>query len=87
MASSPMLVSAGHIGRSTDVKMELLLDEVSLPVGQLGPDFLLLKEAVPHPPADGILVLRVAESERRWAIRLPEGMSAGSRRVVISRAE
>lgn len=86
MASSSMLVSAGHSGRSTAVQIRLLLDGVSLPVGQLGPDFLLLKKPLAHPPTEGTLIVGVDENERRWQVRLPEGISADSRRVVIAKA-
>jgi len=82
-----MLVSLGHTGRSTDVKMHLLLDGMSLPIGQLGPDFLLLKTPLDHPPAEGTLVVSVDENEHRWPVRLPDGISLGDRRVVIAKAE
>ena len=64
--------------------MRLLINGTSFPVGQLGPDFLLLKTPLDHPPADATIVLCVDENERQWDVRLPEGMSAGSRRVVIA---
>ncbi len=64
--------------------MELLLESGCFPVGQLGPDFLLLKRAINHPPAEATLVVRVDQSERQWKIWLPEGMSAAARRVSIS---
>ena len=85
MVSSSMLVSAGHTGRSSAVQMQLLLDGVSLPVGQLGPDFLLLKEPFLHSPTEGTLVVCVDDTERRWQVCLPEGISADSRRVVIAK--
>ena len=66
--------------------MELLLEDFSLRVGQLGPDFLLLKTPLDHPPTEGTLVVRVDENERRWKVRLPEGCSVASRRVVITKA-
>jgi hypothetical protein len=66
--------------------MNLLLNGASLPVGQLGPDFLLLRDSVEHPPAKATLVVRVEKTERRWAVRLPEGISATSRRVLIAKA-
>jgi hypothetical protein len=65
--------------------MCLLVNGTSLPVGQLGPDFLLLKTPFDHPPADATIVLCVDGNEREWEINLPEGISAGSRRVVIAK--
>ena len=83
--SSSMLNSFGHNGRSTHVEMHLLLDGLSLPVAQLGPDFLFLKTPLDHPPGEGTLVVRADENERRWPVRLPEGLSAGRERVVITK--
>ena len=60
--------------------MRLVIDENSFLIGQLGPDFLPLD----HPPTDATIVLCVDGNERQWNVRLPEGMSAGSRRVVIA---
>ncbi len=85
MTSSSMLVSAVHTGRSTNVKMQLLLNGESLPVGQVGPDFLLLKTPLDHPPAEGTLIVCVDDNEHRWPVRLPTGSSAADRRVAIEK--
>lgn len=66
--------------------MHLLLDGRILSVGQLGPDFLILDTAIDHPPARARLFFAVDGNEREWDIQLPEGISAGSRRVVIAKA-
>jgi len=67
------------------VEIELLLEGLSLRVGQLGPDFLFLKTPLDHPPAEGTLVVRVDGAERRWSVRLPEGSSSATRRVMITK--
>jgi hypothetical protein len=64
--------------------MRLLVNGGSIPVAQMGPDFLLLDEPFDHPPADASVVLRVDESERQWNVRLPDGISSGSKRVAIA---
>ena len=56
----------------------------SIPVAQLGPGFLLLDAPADHPPGPASIVLRVDQSERRWDIRLPHGISAASKRVAIT---
>lgn len=71
-------------GYSADVKMHLLLRGNSIPVAQLGPDFLLLDAANDQAPGEGNLVLKVDQSERTWPVRLPEGISAASKRVAIA---
>ena len=71
-------------GHSAQVKMKLLVNGISIPVAQMGPDFLLVTEPINHPPSDASIVMRVDETERTWNVRLPEGISSGSKRVIIS---
>ncbi len=66
--------------------MLLLVNGGCVPVAQMGPDFLLLVEPFDHPPATASVVLRVDETERRWNVRLPYGISADSKRVAIAAA-
>jgi len=64
----------------------MLLNGSSFPVVQLGPDFLLLDTATDQPPGEGTLILGVDLSERRWQVRLPNEISAESKRVIIANA-
>ena len=80
-----MIKSSGQGGHSADVKMRLLLNGGSIPVVQMGPDFLILEAATEHPPGDATLELRIDTSERSWKVRLPNGISSASRTVAISR--
>jgi hypothetical protein len=66
--------------------MRLVVNGLSLRVAQMGPDFLLVESPVNHPPADASVVLQVDQSERRWRVRLPDGMSASAKRVIIAGA-
>lgn len=73
-----------HGGHSADVRISLMFRGHSIPVAQLGPGFLLLDAPADHPPGPASIVLRVDQSERRWDIRLPDGISASSKRVAIT---
>ena len=73
-----------HGGHSAQVKMQLLVGGHSLPVAQMGPDFVLVAAPADHPPADARVVLQVDQSERSWNVHLPHGISAGTKRVAIS---
>jgi hypothetical protein len=84
MKSCSMLPFATHGGHSADVKMRLLVSGLSMPVAQMGPDFLLLESPVNHPPAHASVVLRVDQSERSWNVHLPHGISADTKRVAIA---
>jgi len=77
----PLSTQGGH---SAVVNMKLLINGLSLPVAQMGPDFVLLDEPVNHEPATAIMVMQVDSSERRWNVRLPDGISTKSTRVQIA---
>ena len=64
--------------------MRLLVNGLSLPVMQMGPDFLLLDTPMEHPPTDARLILQVDQTERSWPLRLPYGLSATAKRVTIA---
>jgi hypothetical protein len=70
-------------GHSAQVKIQLLIDDSSIPVAQLGPDFLLLDEPFEHPLGNACLILQVDQCESRWEICLPNGISAATSRVKI----
>jgi hypothetical protein len=78
-----MIAVMNNGGHSAQVKIQLLIDGGSVPVAQLGPNFLLLDAPFEHPPGNARLVLQVDQSERRWDICLPQGISAAANRVVI----
>ena len=64
--------------------MRLLVNGSSIAVAQMGPDFLLVDAPINHPPGNASLILQVDQSERRWDVNLPEGISAASKRVAIA---
>jgi hypothetical protein len=79
-----MMPRSSQGGNSAQVKMKLLITGSSLPVAQMGPDFLLVMEAVDLPPSNAIIVMQVDDAERRWDVHLPNGISLVSKRVAIS---
>src|SRR2546427_8046692 len=70
-------------GYSADVRTNLILNGHSIPVAQLGPGFLLLDAPNDLPPGLASIVLSVDQSEERWYVHLPNGISAESMRVAI----
>ena len=67
--------------------MELTLHGRTLSVGQLGHDFLFLDEPVEMPAGDGTLRVQIDESEQFWKVKVPEGTSATSSRVILAIAD
>lgn len=69
---------------SADVQMELRLNGHSLPISQLGPDFLILSAPADHPPADAEIMLSIDGHEDRWSVRLVDGIAAGRHETRLS---
>lgn len=84
MRTSSMLATASHGGHSAQVKMRLVVNDLSFPVAQMGPDFVLLDSPADHPPAEARVVMQVDQWLRSWSVLLPDGISAGTKRVAIA---
>lgn len=61
--------------------MTLLLNGQTIPIAQMGPDFLVLDRPAEHPPCVADVLLSVDGREQRWSVRLPEGIRPESKRV------
>ena len=83
--SSSILPSYTRAGHSAGIEMQFLVNGSTLPIAQLGPDFLILPDTAEHPPTGATIVMRVDATERRWQVRLPGGLAAGRERVVIAK--
>lgn len=75
-------------GHSAIVHMELCINGHVLPISQLGPNFLVLKNPIDHPPVDvAEISMSIDGREDRWHVRLSEGIKAGQRKTAISRCQ
>jgi hypothetical protein len=74
-------------GHSAEVHIILLLDDLSLPVAQLGPNFLVLKDRINHPPADAEIAMTIDGHEERWQVHLNDGVKATERKTRITRPD
>jgi hypothetical protein len=64
--------------------MQLLFNGTAIPIAKMGPDYIVVNSAGDHPPCNASIVLRVDDSERRWDVHLPDGISARSKRVALA---
>jgi hypothetical protein len=76
--------STSRGGHSAIVKIRLLVNGDSIAVAQMGSDCLFIDAPLDDPPGDATIVMWVDDSERRWKVRLPDGISAGSERISIA---
>jgi hypothetical protein len=82
-----MISEQTYGAHSARVEMHLIIRGSMLSVTHMGPDFLLVESPMRLAPCEATLVLRVDESERRWPVRLPEGISESSNRVALGIGE
>jgi hypothetical protein len=82
-----MIAQQNYGAHSAQVKMRLIVNGTPIRITQMGPDFLFVESPIDHPPGVASIVLRVDESESRWNVRLPDGISSSSKRVALALAE
>jgi hypothetical protein len=70
---------------SATVHINLTVNGFILPVCQLGPNFLVLKTPIEHPPGEAEIAMSIDGREDRWRVRLPDGIQAGKRKTAISK--
>jgi hypothetical protein len=80
-----MIAEQNHGAYSAQVEMRLIVNGESVSITHMGPDFLIVESPGEHPPGEATIVLQVDRSERRWIVRLPDGLHPGRKRVPISR--
>ncbi len=79
-----MIAEQHHGAHSAKVDMRLIVNGAPIGITHMGPDFLLIEPVAEHPPGDATIVLQVDHTERRWTVRLPNGISRESRRVSLA---
>ena len=81
-----MITEKSYGAHSANVEMRLIINGSSISITQMGPDFLFIESAGDHPPGEATIVLRVDDRERQWRVKLPEGISRGSKIVPLALA-
>lgn len=64
-------------GHSADVRIGLAVNGYTFSVAKLGPNFVVLRNPVPHPPAEAELSLSIDGHEERWRVELVDGIVPG----------
>lgn len=63
--------------------MRLIVEGTSIRITHMGPDFLLVEPVSDHPPGQATILFQVDQSESRWQVNLPDGISKTSKRVTL----
>jgi hypothetical protein len=72
---------------STDVDGWVIVDEVRHPLWQIGPDRLMLRQAIDFSPRQAEVMLSIDGAENRMRVFLPEGSSASSPFIVYRKLD
>ena len=81
-----MIAKQSNGAHSAVVKMRLIINGTSIPINQMGPDFLFVDSASDYPPGEATIVLQIDDSHREWQVRLPDGISRNSHHVPLALA-
>ena len=81
-----MIAEQNYGAHWAQVEMQLIVNGASIGITHMGRDFVVVESPTEYPPGDASILLRVDESESRWNVRLPDGLSASSKRVAIALA-
>lgn len=82
-----MIAEQNHGAHSAQVERRLIINGTGVGITHLGRDFILVETPAEHPPCEAFIVLIVDESESRWKVKLPDGMTSGSKRVALALSE
>ncbi len=76
-----------NVIHSAIVRIELTVDGHVPNVAQLGPDFLVLRNPIDHPPANAEVFMSIDGEEDRWPVYLADGIKASERKTRIAESQ
>jgi len=82
-----MIEEQNQGAHSARVEMWLFINGASLGITHMGPDFVLVESTEDFPPGIASIFLKVDDSENRWNVTLPNGISKASNRVALAPSE
>ena len=65
-------------------RMSLAVNGDVLNISHLGPEFLILRNAVEHAPSDAEITLTIDGDTRRWTVHLVNGIHPDRLKTVIA---
>jgi hypothetical protein len=65
-------------GYSAAVQMHLSVNGRIFDIGQLGPDFVILRDPADHGPTEAEITFSIDGRVRRWPVMLPDGITASN---------
>ncbi len=82
-----MVAEQNYGAHSAKVEMRLMINGASIGITHMGRDFVLIESPADYPPCEASILLKVDDSESRWQVKLPDGISKNSKRVLLALPE
>jgi len=71
------------MAHSAEVRIRLTVDGRDFNVSHLGPEFVMLRNAIDLPPAEGEIEMSIDGKIERWRVALPDGIAPEVRKTRI----
>ena len=72
-------------GHSAAVQMSLAVNGHAFSVAAIGPDVVVLRDPIDHPPGEAEITLSIDDHRRQWRVELTDGIVAGREDTPIRR--
>jgi hypothetical protein len=72
-------------GHSAEVRIDLAVNGHVFSVAELGPGFVVLRDAIDHPPGPAEITMSIDDHRRQWRVELTDGIVAGREDTPIRR--
>jgi len=82
-----MIAEQSHGAHSAKVDMQLTINGDTIPITHMGSNFLFVDCSNDYPTCKASIFLQVDQSESRWQVILPNGISKNSKRVALAPCE
>ncbi len=70
-------------GHSAEVRIRLTVNGHVFSVAQLGPDFVVLRDAVNHAPGRAQITMSIDDDRKQWPVELVDGIHTNRRKTPI----
>jgi len=79
-----MMAEQTQGAHTAQVEMRLIVNDDTISITHMGSDYLLVNCAKDYPQGEASIFLQVDQSESRWQVILPNGISKNSNRVALA---
>jgi hypothetical protein len=75
------------LSHSAEVRIQLAVNGHMFSVAELGPGFVVLRDAIDHPPARANITMSIDGQTSQWQVDLVDGIVSRQRKTPIANAQ